>query len=273
MEAFTTRYLAVHSPRFISPHRRRAQHPTPTCLILLLLHTLTRPSALPWLPNKAIPASGHKHYAPSARLAPPPTRDPVPSRRAQPYIYLSPRAHSTPPHQLLSHPHDPAPTVSTLQPTNQPTNNQPHTMPPLSSTLLPTLFATIFLALGTSYTLSPRATYPSLGLPAPSTPEDAALMDAVMRMFGAKDVFVGVALLVGTWVGSRRVAGAVSADTLEREEREGEKSEANGVADDGCGGGVCGGCEGVHGGRGVGALGVWGGYGCGRDGDGGVVRE
>lgn len=87
-------------------------------------------------------------------------------------------------------------------------------MPPARAlsplTILPTLFATIFLALGTSYALSPRSTYPSLGLPPPSTPDDARLMDAVMRLFGAKDVFVGVALLAATWGGQRRVAGVVS---------------------------------------------------------------
>lgn len=85
-------------------------------------------------------------------------------------------------------------------------------MPPRTPPLLKalsTLFGTIFLAFGLSYTLYPRAAYPTIGLPSPTTPRDAAIMDAVMTLFGAKDLFVGVSILAATWVGNRRVAGVL----------------------------------------------------------------
>ncbi|KAF1966397.1 hypothetical protein BU23DRAFT_560207 [Bimuria novae-zelandiae CBS 107.79] len=77
---------------------------------------------------------------------------------------------------------------------------------------LATLFGTIFLGFGFSYTFFPRRAYASIGLPALSsstTSLDAEILDAVITLFGAKDVFVGVALLVTTWVANRRVAGVL----------------------------------------------------------------
>lgn len=74
-----------------------------------------------------------------------------------------------------------------------------------------TLFGLIFLAFGTAYTFYPRAAYSTIGLPSPTTTQDAELVDAIITLFGAKDLFVGVAILAATWLGSgrsgRRVAG------------------------------------------------------------------
>ncbi|KAF2443628.1 hypothetical protein P171DRAFT_486351 [Karstenula rhodostoma CBS 690.94] len=75
--------------------------------------------------------------------------------------------------------------------------------------LLATLFGTIFLGFGTAYTLYPRAAYPTIGLPAPTTPRDAEIMDAIMILFGAKDLFVGASILAATWLGNRKVAGVL----------------------------------------------------------------
>jgi hypothetical protein len=72
---------------------------------------------------------------------------------------------------------------------------------------LATVFGTIFIGFGIAYTLYPRTAYPTLGLPAPTTPRDAEIVDAIMVLFGAKDLFVGTSILAGTWLGNRRVAG------------------------------------------------------------------
>jgi hypothetical protein len=72
---------------------------------------------------------------------------------------------------------------------------------------LATIFGTIFLGFGIAYTLYPRTAYPTIGLPAPTTTRDAEIVDAIMILFGAKDLFVGASILVGTWLGNRRVAG------------------------------------------------------------------
>lgn len=75
--------------------------------------------------------------------------------------------------------------------------------------LLATVFGTIFLGFGTAYTLYPRAAYPTIGLSAPTTPRDAEIVDAIMILFGAKDLFVGASILAATWLGNRKVAGVL----------------------------------------------------------------
>ncbi|KAL5420190.1 hypothetical protein PMIN03_000019 [Paraphaeosphaeria minitans] len=98
-------------------------------------------------------------------------------------------------------------------PSSSPPSSQTNTTPTMPSSgsppklfrILATLFGTIFLGFGTAYTLYPRAACPSLGLPAPTTPRDADIVDAIMILFGAKDLFVGASILAATWLG--RVAG------------------------------------------------------------------
>lgn len=83
-------------------------------------------------------------------------------------------------------------------------------MPPPAHPILKgmaTIFGTIFIGFGLAYTLYPRAAYPSIGLPSPTTPRDADIMDAVITLFGAKDLFVGISILAATWLGNKRTAG------------------------------------------------------------------
>ncbi|OAG10816.1 uncharacterized protein CC84DRAFT_1113410, partial [Paraphaeosphaeria sporulosa] len=85
----------------------------------------------------------------------------------------------------------------------------PPSNPPRILRLFATIFGTIFIGFGTAYTFYPRLAYPSLGLPSPTTSRDADIVDAIMILFGAKDLFVGASILAATWMGNRRVAGAL----------------------------------------------------------------
>ncbi|KAF2688486.1 hypothetical protein K458DRAFT_484526 [Lentithecium fluviatile CBS 122367] len=70
-------------------------------------------------------------------------------------------------------------------------------------------FGTIFLGFGCAYMLWPREAFPTFGFPSPTTPADLELMDAVMVLYGVKDIFVGVAILAATWLGNRKTAGVL----------------------------------------------------------------
>ncbi|KAF2001102.1 hypothetical protein P154DRAFT_490935 [Amniculicola lignicola CBS 123094] len=84
-------------------------------------------------------------------------------------------------------------------------------MPLSTHTALPLLssfFGTIFTGLGLYYILQPRSAFLAFGLPAisslPSTSasiSNDAIMDAVMVMYGARDLFMGVAILGAAWLG------------------------------------------------------------------------
>ncbi|KAF3000839.1 hypothetical protein E8E13_006988 [Curvularia kusanoi] len=73
-----------------------------------------------------------------------------------------------------------------------------------------TLFSAIFLSFGITYILSPRTGYSLYGFStAPTTPADWAVMQRVMVLYGAKDVFMAAAIASATWFGTRRSAGLV----------------------------------------------------------------
>ncbi|OSS48109.1 hypothetical protein B5807_06632 [Epicoccum nigrum] len=75
---------------------------------------------------------------------------------------------------------------------------------------LSSLCSLIFLAFGATYILSPRTGYTLYGFSSgPATPSDWAIMERIMVLYGAKDVFVGVAIACTTWVGTRKSAGVV----------------------------------------------------------------
>ena len=75
---------------------------------------------------------------------------------------------------------------------------------------LSTLASLLFLAVGTTYILSPRTGYALYGFStAPTTPADWAVLERVMVLYGAKDVFVGVAIAATAWCGTRKSAGVV----------------------------------------------------------------
>ncbi|KAJ4320857.1 hypothetical protein N0V94_003155, partial [Neodidymelliopsis sp. IMI 364377] len=62
---------------------------------------------------------------------------------------------------------------------------------PLILRYLSALTSAIFLLTGTTYLVSPRTGYSLFGFASqPSTPLDWALMERIMVLYGAKDVFV-----------------------------------------------------------------------------------
>lgn len=76
--------------------------------------------------------------------------------------------------------------------------------------LISTLFGLIFLGFGATYILSPRTGYSLYGFSSgPTTTADLEILDRVMVLYGAKDVFMSVAILASTWYGTRRSAGMI----------------------------------------------------------------
>ena len=79
--------------------------------------------------------------------------------------------------------------------------------------LLSAAFGGMFLTIGLAYIFSPRRGYELFGFSAaPSTPAawslpEWALIERIMVLYGAKDAFVGVAILAATLAGNRRNAG------------------------------------------------------------------
>lgn len=79
-----------------------------------------------------------------------------------------------------------------------------------SLSYLSTLFGAIFLFFGATYILWPRTGYSLYGFrTSPTNPLDWAVMERVMVLYGAKDLFIGATILSTTWVGTRRSAGLV----------------------------------------------------------------
>ncbi|KAI8943777.1 hypothetical protein NX059_001752 [Plenodomus lindquistii] len=73
-----------------------------------------------------------------------------------------------------------------------------------------TLFATIFLGFGTTYISYPRTGYSLFGFSSePTSHADWEVMERVMVLFGAKDLFLGAAIFISTWFGTRRSAGLI----------------------------------------------------------------
>jgi hypothetical protein len=70
-------------------------------------------------------------------------------------------------------------------------------------------FSTIFLGFGCAYMIWPREAFSTFGFPSPTTRTDLELMDAVMVLYGAKDLFVGVSTLAATWLGNRKTTGVL----------------------------------------------------------------
>jgi hypothetical protein len=73
-----------------------------------------------------------------------------------------------------------------------------------------TIFGTIFLGFGMTYILYPRAGYSMYGFSSgPTNPLDWAVMERIMILYGAKDVFIAAAIFASTWYGTRRSAGLI----------------------------------------------------------------
>ncbi|KAF2633430.1 hypothetical protein BU25DRAFT_426972 [Macroventuria anomochaeta] len=73
-----------------------------------------------------------------------------------------------------------------------------------------TIFGTICLGFGTTYMLYPRVGYSLYGFSStPTNPLDWAIMERVMVLYGAKDIFIAAAIYASTWFGTRRSAGFI----------------------------------------------------------------
>lgn len=73
-----------------------------------------------------------------------------------------------------------------------------------------TFFATVTFGFGITYILYPRTGYGLYGFSAsPTNAVDWSVMERVMVLYGAKDLFMAAAILSSTWYGSRKSAGLV----------------------------------------------------------------
>ncbi|KAH7392936.1 hypothetical protein BKA66DRAFT_567662 [Pyrenochaeta sp. MPI-SDFR-AT-0127] len=87
-------------------------------------------------------------------------------------------------------------------------------MPGISShPVLPyisSFFGSIFLGFGVTYILYPRTGYDLFGFSStPSNPSDWAIMERIMVLYGAKDLFLAGAIFASTWYGTRKSAGLI----------------------------------------------------------------
>lgn len=73
------------------------------------------------------------------------------------------------------------------------------------------IFGTVFFGFGAHYMLRPRDAFLNFSpdLKYPISPADAQVMDLVMILFGAKDLFMGAAIHASLWFGTRRSLGLI----------------------------------------------------------------
>jgi hypothetical protein len=76
-------------------------------------------------------------------------------------------------------------------------------------TLLSTLFGTIFLGFGLNYAFRPRAAFAVFEFPYPTNPVDQKVIDSFCVLYGAKDLFMGVAIYSATFLGTRKSLGVI----------------------------------------------------------------
>lgn len=87
-------------------------------------------------------------------------------------------------------------------------------MPGLSShpalPYISSFFGSVFLGFGVTYMLYPQTGYSLYGFNAsPTNAADWAIMERIMVLYGAKDLFMAVAILASTWYGTRRSTGII----------------------------------------------------------------
>ncbi|OMP84851.1 hypothetical protein BK809_0001955 [Diplodia seriata] len=90
----------------------------------------------------------------------------------------------------------------------------PLSTPPLLLRLTATILGTIPLLFGINALLRPAHALSFFTPLYPSYPPDVSsperrLIDALLVVYGARDVFMGLAVLVPLWAGSRKVAGVM----------------------------------------------------------------
>jgi hypothetical protein len=75
---------------------------------------------------------------------------------------------------------------------------------------LASFFGTIFLGFGFNYLFNPKEAFiSSFGFPYPNDPKDASVIDSFCALFGAKDLFMGVAIFSAAWLGTRSSLGLI----------------------------------------------------------------
>ncbi|KAH4917530.1 hypothetical protein HBH70_019220 [Parastagonospora nodorum] len=73
-----------------------------------------------------------------------------------------------------------------------------------------TAFSCILFGFGLTYMLYPRIGYSLYGFSAsPSSTSEWAVMERIMILYGAKDLFMGAAIFASTWFGTRKSAGMI----------------------------------------------------------------
>ncbi|KAF2640688.1 hypothetical protein P280DRAFT_507320 [Massarina eburnea CBS 473.64] len=68
-----------------------------------------------------------------------------------------------------------------------------------------TFLGTVVFGFGVHYTLFPRSAFSHFGFALPTA--ELELIDALMVLYGVKDLFMGVSVWAATWSGNRKVAG------------------------------------------------------------------
>ncbi|KAH8701197.1 hypothetical protein GQ44DRAFT_717963 [Phaeosphaeriaceae sp. PMI808] len=71
-------------------------------------------------------------------------------------------------------------------------------------------FGAICLGFGITYMLYPQVGYSLYGFSSgPSSSSEWEVMERIMVLYGAKDVFIAAAIFASTWFGTRRSAGMI----------------------------------------------------------------
>ena len=68
-------------------------------------------------------------------------------------------------------------------------------------------FATIFTAFGVNAILRPAHALTFFELPRPSSPADARVVDSLMAVYGARDIFMGLAIYSAAFFGTNKSLG------------------------------------------------------------------
>jgi hypothetical protein len=72
------------------------------------------------------------------------------------------------------------------------------------------IFSAVCLGFGITYMLYPQTGFSLYGFSsAPSTASEWAIMERIMVLYGAKDVFIAIAIFASTWFGTRKSAGMI----------------------------------------------------------------
>ncbi|KAF1961234.1 putative integral membrane protein [Byssothecium circinans] len=70
---------------------------------------------------------------------------------------------------------------------------------------LSTFLGTVTFGFGVHYVLAPRSAFSNFGFAAPTF--ELPLIDAIMVLYGFKDLYMGISIWAATWAGNRKVAG------------------------------------------------------------------